>query len=332
MTERYLVHKDYQDFSRIIYVKKNAPQVLEKEVKKIKPDVVAMSGVTDPYQPAERKYGLTRKILEILAEHKFPVHIVTKSNLVLRDIDLLKEIAKETWCAVSLTIITFKQKLLSLLEPFAPLPDKRLDAVEKLNKEGIQAGIDFTPIVPYLLDSKENIEDVIKRAAEHAEYILIGSGVTLRSNQRTRFLELLKENFLEIVEKYESLYDGKESPSKDYILRLNRKGFEFCKKYGIKNYISPPSFERINKENLEVANLLLLIAFFKEFTSANRWAAWAYHKASQAIENLNENVREICKRRELKRIPGVGDSIAKVIEEFLVSRRTESLEKVINAW
>ena len=90
LTEKYLVHKDYKDFSRIIYAKKNAPSVLEKEVRKRKPDVVAMSGVTDPYQPAEKKYELTRKILEILARHKFPAHIITKSDLVLRDIDLLR--------------------------------------------------------------------------------------------------------------------------------------------------------------------------------------------------------------------------------------------------
>jgi DNA repair photolyase len=115
------VHKDYTDFSRIVYVKKNAPEVLEKEVKKAKSDVVAMSGVTDPYQPAEKKYELTRKILEILAEHEFPVHIGTKSDLVLRDIDLLREIAEQTWCTVSLTLIVDK-KLLPYLEPFAPSP------------------------------------------------------------------------------------------------------------------------------------------------------------------------------------------------------------------
>ena len=109
ITEKYLVHEDYRDFSRIIHVKRNAPEVLEREVKKLKRDVVAMSGVTDPYQPAEKKYGLTRKLLENLAEHKFPVHIITKSDLVLRDVDLLREIVQQTWCTVSLTII--KQKL-----------------------------------------------------------------------------------------------------------------------------------------------------------------------------------------------------------------------------
>jgi len=155
-----------------------------------------VSGVTDPYQPAEKRYELSRKMLEILAEHRFPVHIITKSDLVLRDVDLLREIAKQTWCTVSLTIITFNKKLLPYLEPFAPSPERRLDAVDKLNEEGIQAGVDFTPIVPYLLDGPENIEEVIKRASECTQYILIGAAMTLRSNQRIRFFGLLKTNLL----------------------------------------------------------------------------------------------------------------------------------------
>jgi DNA repair photolyase len=332
ITEKYLVHESYEDFSRIIYVKKNAPEVLEKEVKKVKPDVVAMSGVTDPYQPAEKKYELTKRILKILAERGFPVHIITKSDLVLRDIDLLREIARQTWCTVSLTIITFNKDLLPYLEPFAPSPGRRLEAVDKLNKEGVQAGVDFTPIVPYLLDNEENIEDMIKRASECAKYILIGAAMTLRSNQRVRFFELLKKNFPELVAKYEDLYGVKENPPQDYIVRLNRCAFEFCKKYGIKNYIEPPSFAQPRKENFDVANHLLLIAFFREFKSANPHSAWAYHKASQTIEDLNESITEICKRKELDKLPGVGKTISKVIEEFFGDAKSERLEKEMNTW
>jgi len=101
----------------------------------------------------------------------------------------------------------------------------------------------------------------------------------------------------------------------------------FCKKYGIKNYIESPSFAQPFEENFEVANLLLLIAFFKEFKSANSYSAWAYHKASQAIENLNENIRDVYKRGKLREIPGVGASIAKIIQDFLVTGRSEKLEE-----
>ena len=91
-----------------------------------------------------------------------------------------------------LTIITFDKKLLPYLEPFAPSPERRLEAVRKLNEAGVRAGVNCTPIVPYLLDDPENIEEVIKRASGCAEYILIGAGMTLRSNQRVRFLEFFQ--------------------------------------------------------------------------------------------------------------------------------------------
>ncbi|HAW49344.1 TPA: radical SAM protein [bacterium] len=326
VTEKYLIHENYKDFSRRIYVKKNAPLVLEKEIKKYKPDVIAISGVTDPYQPAEEEYGLTRKILEVLAGHRFSVHIITKSDLVLRDIDLLKEISKHAWCTVSFTIITFNKKLLPYLEPFALPPEKRLKAVEELNKAGIQAGVNLIPIVPYLSDTSCNIEEMIKKASENAKYILIGTSMTLRSNQRIRFLKLLKKNFPELLVKYEGLYGEQENPPEDYILELNRCAFGFCKKYGIKNYIQPPNFERPFKENFEVANHLLLIAFFKEFKLKDIYSAWAYHKVAYKIEGLNKSIDDIHKRGELKKIPGVGESIAKVIEDFLVNGESEKLK------
>jgi len=230
-----------------------------------------------------------------------------------------------------------------VLEPFAPSPERRLEAVKKLNENGIQAGVNLTPIVPYLLDGSENIKEVIKRASGYAEYILIGAGMTLRSNQRIRFLELLKTNFPEFVEKYENLYGVQVSPPQDYIMRLNRCAFEFCKKYRIKNYIPPPSFERdsnqktliptegYERDNFEVATLLLQMAFFKEFKSANPYSAWAYHKASNAIENLDESIRDIYSSGKLREIPGVGDNIAKVIEDFLVTGRSERLDKEIDS-
>lgn len=207
----------------------------------------------------------------------------------------------------------------------------------------MQAGVNFTPIVPYLLDGHENIKEVIKRAFWYAEYILIGAGMTLRSNQRIRFFELLKRNFPELVEKYENLYGEQESPLQDYIARLNRCAFAFCKKYRIKNYIPPPSFERdsnqqtlipterYERDNFELATFLLQMAFFKEFKSANPYSAWAHHKASNAIENLNESIRDVYRSGKLREIPGVGDNIARVIEDFLVTGRSERLEKEIDS-
>lgn len=329
ISQKYLTHQDYHDFTRTIYVKKNAPKVLEKEIRRFEPDIVGLSGVTDPYQPVEGKYQLTRKILKILAKNHFPVHIGTKSDLILRDIDLLKEISLKTWCTVSFTIITFNKDLLSYLEPLAPSPERRLEALRKLNEEGIRTGVNFMPIVPYISDSPENIEEVINRVSEHAKYILIGSGMSLRSNQRIRFMELLERNFPELIPKYEKLYGNNMGPARDYVVSLNRIALEFCEKYGIKNYIDPPNFNRhpeqatliptedYDKINRDVANHLLLMAFFKEYKSGNFHVARNYHVAAENIENLTESVRDIHKRNELELITGVGKTISKVIAEFL---------------
>jgi len=226
---------------------------------------------------------------------------------------LLSEIASNSWCAVSITIITFNKKLLPLLEPFAPSPEKRLRAVEKLAQAGICAGVDFTPIVPYISDDDDNIREVIRRAAESgAKFILPGS-MSLRSNQKTRFLQLLEENWPELTEKYEKLYGNSESPNQQYTSEIIKKSFEFCKRFGIHTYISPPTFDMPLKENFEVANMLLLIAYFKERKMGNPYAAWAYHRAAQSIEGIKESIQEIHRRNELRKIPGVGERLAKSI-------------------
>lgn len=333
ITEKYLVHKDFEDFSRIIYVKTNAPAVLESELERTERGVVSLSGVTDAYQPAERRHGITRRILEILRDNSFPVHIGTKSDLVLRDTDILSEISRNSWCAVSVTIITHDQYLLPLLEPFAPQPEKRLEVVRRLSEAGIQVGVNFTPIIPYICDNEENIRDVIEQASESgAKYIFPGSGMTLRSNQKTRFLELLKENWPCLSEKYERLYGSSQSPSGQYQADTNRKVFELCRKHGIPVHTNPPSFDRPLRENFDVANLLLLYAYFKEMKTGNTYAAWAYHKAAQNIEELDQSIRYFHERNELAKIAGVGESISEMIREFLETGKSEKLERMRSEW
>lgn len=336
MTEKYLIHDDHRDFSSTIYIKKKAPKVLKREIHRFKPDVVGISGVTDPYQPAERKYKLTREILKIFEENRFPVHIGTKSDLVFRDMDILKEISEKTWCTVSFTITSFDEELLSRLEPSAPSPEDRLEAIHVLNEEGIQSGVNFIPIVPYILDSKENIEEVIKRSSEHAEYILIGSGMTLRSNQKIRFTELLERNFPELLVKYKQLYRHGQEPAGSYILNLNKLAAKLCKRYKIKNYIDPPSFKRQSKQktliptvdydsiNREVANYLLQTAFFMEYKNGDYNSTWKYHSAAENIENLNESIVDIHERDELRKIEGVDESVSEYIVKFLVNRLKSS--------
>ena len=153
-THEYLGFSAGLDFESRIMVKENGPELLRKELTspKWKPQVIAMSGVTDCYQPVERKLGLTRRCLEVLAEFRNPVGIVTKNHLVTRDIDLLGELARHQAAVVFLSITTLDATLAARMEPRASLPAHRLDAVRALAAAGIPVNVMVAPIIPGITD------------------------------------------------------------------------------------------------------------------------------------------------------------------------------------
>jgi DNA repair photolyase len=154
------------DFETKILVKEEAPRLLREELAspKWKPQVIAMSGVTDCYQPAERKFGLTRGCLEVLAEFRNPVVIITKNHLVTRDIDLLSELARHHAAAVVLSITTLDAELARKMEPRTSAPARRLAAIEALAAAGIPAGVNVGPVIPGLTDSE--VPAILKAAAK----------------------------------------------------------------------------------------------------------------------------------------------------------------------
>jgi DNA repair photolyase len=142
------------DFEARIMVKEDAPQLLRRELSspRWRPEVIAMSGVTDPYQPVERKLRLTRGCLEVLAEARNPVGIVTKNHLVTRDVDLLSELARHGAALVFLSITTLDPKLQRVMEPRTSIPARRLDAIRELTDAGIPTGVMVAPVIPGLTD------------------------------------------------------------------------------------------------------------------------------------------------------------------------------------
>lgn len=165
------------DFETRILVKENAPALLRAELASLKwkPQVVAVSGVTDAYQPVERKLGLTRKCLEVFAEFRNPVAIITKNHLVSRDADVLLELARHCAASVTLSITTLDPKLANQMEPRASTPALRLEAISKLAAAGIPVGVNVAPVVPGLTDHEvpSILEAAAKAGARHAGYILL---------------------------------------------------------------------------------------------------------------------------------------------------------------
>ncbi len=153
-THEYLGYSAGIDFETRIMVKFDAPDLLRRELNKPnwKPQVLAMSGVTDPYQPAERRFEITRKCLEVLAESRNPVGIITKNFLVTRDIDLLSELSRYNAASVCVSITTLDANLVKVMEPRTSRPDRRLEAIKRLSDAGIWTGVNVAPVIPGLTD------------------------------------------------------------------------------------------------------------------------------------------------------------------------------------
>src|ERR1700751_4897951 len=162
------------DFERKIFVKQHAAGLLRQELKKVKQgEEIAIGTATDPYQPAERRYEITRAILEELARHRgFELGIVTKSNLIVRDVKLLRRVSEHNQLFVNITITTVNNDLARILEPRAPRPDLRLEAIRQLNLAGVAAGVICAPVLPGITDAPRDLEALVAAAAEaDAKYI-----------------------------------------------------------------------------------------------------------------------------------------------------------------
>lgn len=176
-THEYLGLSAGLDFETKIFVKENAAELLREELSKPswKPTPLGMSGVTDPYQPIERKLGLTRKCLEVMVEFRQPVLVITKNHLVTRDVDLLAELAQHHAAAAYLSITTLDAKLARHMEPRASSPQKRLDAIETLARAGVPAGVLVAPVIPAITDHEmpRILEAAANAGAKNAGYVIL---------------------------------------------------------------------------------------------------------------------------------------------------------------
>ncbi len=222
------------DFDSLVQARVNAPQVLRRQLPRLKKGVVHLGSACDPYQFIEKELGLTKKVIQVLNEYKFPVGVLTKSDLVIRDLDLFTE---SIWSEVGFTITTTDKKLSALLEPGAPSPKKRLKALRKLSDAGIHTGVWLMPIVPFLEDSDENIESVISAAKENGAEYVMHSTMTMKDWQAKEFLSFIKKEFPELTKKYKSIYAGyRYSPIPEYTEKIKARTTHYRKKYGLPFY------------------------------------------------------------------------------------------------
>ncbi|HEY4543174.1 MAG TPA: radical SAM protein, partial [Tissierellaceae bacterium] len=169
--------------------------------------VIATGAMSDPYNKLEETINLTRDALKIIKSNGFGVFIMTKSDLIIRDIDILKEIKQHSPVVVAMTITSFDDDLAKIVEPFAPSTSRRFEALEILKSEGIYAGIMLMPVLPFINDNEENIIKIVNKSKQiNLDFIYPSFGVTLRDNQRDYYFDKLDKSFPNLKDKYIKTY------------------------------------------------------------------------------------------------------------------------------
>src|ERR1700674_3524649 len=233
---------DGSEFEKKIYVKKDAAPLLAWDVAHkysyesegsggARPDHIAIGTATDPYQPAEREYGVTRACLEELAKRDgLSVSIITKSHQVVRDIDVLKRIAERSNLGIDITITTLHAGLTRLLEPRAPRPDLRLAAVKQLREAGLAVGVSASPLIPGITDREGDLEAVAEAAKEAGAQWFFSGVLFLMPSSAKQFLPFVREKFPRLSKQYEEWYAKNGYAPEEYrkaaserVARLRRK-------------------------------------------------------------------------------------------------------------
>lgn len=222
-----------ENFSDIL-IKANALELLRDELpRKRVIGTVGTGSMNDPYMPVEAARNLTGQALQIIADQQFPIHVITKSDLVLRDLETLRAISR-TYAAVSITITTADDALGKKIEPGAPLVSKRFAALKTLAENNILTGVTMMPILPFIEDSEENIRAIVAQAhANGAKYIIAGFGVTLRDRQREYYYAKLDCLFPGLSQKYRARFGESYSAPANNVKQLEQTCREECKRLGI---------------------------------------------------------------------------------------------------
>ena len=225
------------EFESKIFVKKDAGQLAARDLlsRGLRGEHIAIGSATDPYQPAEKEFGATRAILEQMTRLEgLSVSITTKSNLVLRDINLLRRISERSHISVNLTITTPHARLARLLEPRAPRPDLRFAAVRALRRAGLSAGVYAIPLLPGITDGEADLDRLAREASEAGAEWLGASVLFLMPASREQFLPFLRKEFPHLARRYHDYYgDGKAYPPEEYSRQIAQQFEALRKKYNL---------------------------------------------------------------------------------------------------
>jgi DNA repair photolyase len=321
---KFSPYDDPDDFAHVIKVKENAAALLRKALNHAPKDPL----FTGDYQPAERKFRISRQMLEVCLELGFPVFVLERSPLVLRDLELLQAIHTRAQAVVAFSILSTPEsphyERIRRMERLAPPPEKRFAAMRQIAAAGIPTGICLMPVLPGLCDDPANIEAVIRWTAEHGGQFVLAGGLTLADQQREYFFNVLAGRFPDLLAPYQALYPpGSYAPAGVAWQPTARLVRELCRRYGLQDRMPRPVIPGEKRAvNKRIVESLANQAYTLELEEKPAYQVWAYRKAAWGIEDLEQDIRLVYQAlgvKGLQTIPGVGESLAREIEGYLLA-------------
>ena len=253
-THEYLGYDSGRDFESRIVVKTNAARVLRQQLSKPgwKRELIVLGTACDPYQQAEMKYGITRGIVEVMLEFQQPVHMLTKSPSVLRDLELWSRLAEVTDAQIAFSVPTLDEAVWKKMEPGTARPIKRLEAIRELTAAGVPCGVMIAPIIPGLTDDEAHLEEVIRTAKAHGARFVAPNVLNLKPGSKEWFMPALREAYPHLTARYEKYYRGAYAP-KEYTQQLLAKVSELRERYGFSERAHAPAPQREPAGQLQMA-------------------------------------------------------------------------------
>jgi DNA repair photolyase len=328
-SERYQVEGV---FGEDVAVKTNALEVLHKELKpigrrvKLKPGYVMLGGgVGDSYQPLEEKYRLTRRTLQLLCEYRWPVHILTKSTLVERDVDIIERIDQQNRAIVSFSFSSTNDDFSAVFEPHVPPPSERLKTLAYFKRKGVSCGMFLLPVIPFITDTPEMIVEALRKAHEIGVDFVIFGGMTLKNGrQEESFFNLLRDKHPGLLARYKQIYGENKwgQATEEYYSTINLVFNELSKKFKIARRIPPALYRDILTENDLVVVMLEHLDYFLRLDgkrSSFGYAAYEISKLKRPLSTMKNALREI---------KGVGERTERIILEILETKNSAYYDSV----
>jgi DNA repair photolyase len=328
-----------ENFGSDIEVKVNAPEILKRELdparkrKPMRPGFVLLGGgVNDCYQPAEKKYLLAREALEIIRDFGHPVHVLTKSTLALRDLELLGDINRQSKAVFSVSISTADDGTAAYFEPSASPPSARLDMVKRAKGAGLACGVYLLPVIPFITDTPEMIGRSFRAVRDAGADFIIFGGMTLKEGrQREHFTRALAayegaghaEGALS--HQYDILYRGDKwgNPVSEYSAMLHELLFAAAGRFGIPVRMPPSIFGPV----LDMNGRVQVILEHMDYIRRNRGLKSTFGYAARGIAKLEGPVTVM--RKRLREISGIGPSTELLVREIIDTGTSLQYEKMI---